>query len=62
MNRPSLEQKRQLRVAAMTDDSALRNGDSSKQNQLRGGQRRGRREVKNASRRRMRRRPVRQPT
>ena len=49
MNRPSLEQQSQLCVAAMTGDSAALNVDSSQQRQLRGGQRRGRREFKTAS-------------
>lgn len=61
MNRPSLKQQRELPIAAVTDDS-IRNGDSTQQRQLRGGQRRGAREVKTASRRRKRRRPVHQTT
>jgi hypothetical protein len=62
MNRPSLEQQRELRGAAVTDDSAALNVDSSLLKHVRGGQRRGGREVKTASRRRKRRRPVRQRT
>lgn len=62
MNRLSLEQRRELSVAATTDDSAALNVDANLLKQLRGGQRRGGREVKTASRRRKRRRPVRQPT
>jgi hypothetical protein len=62
MNRPSLEQQRELRVAAVTDDSAALNVDSSLLKHVRGGQRRGGREVKTTSRRRKRRQPMRQPT
>lgn len=62
MNRPSLEQQRELRVAATTDDSAALNVNSNLLKQLRGGQQRGGREVKTASRRQKRRRQVRQPT
>ncbi len=62
MNRSSLEQRHQLSAAATTDDFAALNVDSNLLKQLRGGQQRGGREVKTASRRRKRRRQVRQPT
>lgn len=62
MNGPSLEQQRELRGAAVTNDSAALNVDSSLLKHVRGGQRRGGREVKTASRRRKRRRPVPQRT